>query len=312
MKRKRVLALLPILLFSAFVQAQQPDQMPKYTTYSVGRGEDWLSVSKKFHTSEEALRKLNSEVDYLFVGTELKVPVVDCQDEHGHHIGDVTTASLSGFSNELDAAVSLMSVSNKKARKAFTTLIKRHPNKVTSTVYYYRAVCSYNCRKYRAAEKDLYRALNDGYFIGENRSKAESLLQRTKQRRAQIHEQNASVWGGLFAAAAVTTAAVVTAKQQSRQTSSYSTGGSYSSSASSSSSYSGSAGTEVSTSVTSSSSSESCPSLKVSRGKWYCNNTGKCGMCGGDGLMDDMFGHGPNSLKCTLCGGTGKCKYCNK
>lgn len=55
-----------------------------------------------------------------------------------------------------------------------------------------------------------------------------------------------------------------------------------------------------------------CPSLYKNNGKWFCVNTGKCGMCGGDGLMDDMFGQGPNSLKCTLCGGTGKCKYCQQ
>lgn len=314
MSIKRVLSLLPILLFSAFVQAQQPDQMPKYATYSVERGEDWTSISRKFHTSEDALRKLNSEVDYLFVGTELKVPVVECREDHEHHTGNATVVSQPGFSNELDAAVSLMSVSNKKARKAFTKLIRKYPNKVPPTTYYYRAVCSFNCGKYRAAEKDLRRALNDGYFIGENRSRAEDLLQRTRQRRSQIHEQNASAWGKLFAAAAVTTATVVAAKQQSKQSTSYSAagGGTSYSSTSSYSSSSGAVSSEVSTSVTPSSSSQSCPSLKVNLGKWYCNNTGKCGMCGGDGLMNDMFGNGPNSLKCTLCGGTGKCKYCNK
>ncbi len=78
----------------------------------------------------------------------------------------------------------------------------------------------------------------------------------------------------------------------------YSTGSSTSSQYSSSSSYS------------SSSRSKDCSSLKVNQGKWYCANTGKCGMCGGDGLMDGSFGLGANNLKCTLCNGSGKCKYC--
>ena len=63
-------------------------------------------------------------------------------------------------------------------------------------------------------------------------------------------------------------------------------------------------------SSSSSSRSQDCPSLKVSNAKWYCGNTGKCGMCGGDGLMNGSFGSGANSLKCTLCNGTGRCKYC--
>lgn len=62
---------------------------------------------------------------------------------------------------------------------------------------------------------------------------------------------------------------------------------------------------------TTTSTSKDCPSLKINNGKWYCVNTGKCGMCGGDGLMDGSFGQGANSLKCTLCGGSGKCKYCS-
>lgn len=55
--------------------------------------------------------------------------------------------------------------------------------------------------------------------------------------------------------------------------------------------------------------SHDCPSLKANR-KYYCANTGKCGMCGGDGLDDAGFGNGVNNQKCTLCGGTGKCKWC--
>lgn len=59
-----------------------------------------------------------------------------------------------------------------------------------------------------------------------------------------------------------------------------------------------------------SSSATSKDCLKISNGKWYCVNTGKCAMCGGDGLMNGSFGQGANSLKCTLCNGTGKCPYC--
>ena len=62
--------------------------------------------------------------------------------------------------------------------------------------------------------------------------------------------------------------------------------------------------------TSSSKSTNTCSSLKVHGGKYYCANTGRCGMCGGDGLMDGSFGQGANSHKCTLCGGSGECKYC--
>ena len=81
----------------------------------------------------------------------------------------------------------------------------------------------------------------------------------------------------------------------------YSSGTSYSSTSSS---------TRTTNTSSSSSGSQDCPSLKVGAGKWFCANTGKCGMCGGDGKMDGSFGSGPNSLNCTLCSGSGKCKYC--
>lgn len=57
--------------------------------------------------------------------------------------------------------------------------------------------------------------------------------------------------------------------------------------------------------------STDCPSLKLG-GNLSCGNTGICGMCGGDGLMDSPFS-GHNSLPCTLCENqSGKCRYCNK
>lgn len=82
-------------------------------------------------------------------------------------------------------------------------------------------------------------------------------------------------------------------------------------SSTSSSTFSSASSTSTNTRNSNSTTSKDCPSLKINNGKWYCINTGKCGMCGGDGLMDGSFGQGPNSLKCTLCGGSGKCKYCS-
>ena len=80
---------------------------------------------------------------------------------------------------------------------------------------------------------------------------------------------------------------------------------------SSSSSSSSSSGSSYGTGGSTSTRKKDCSSLRVNGGKWYCANTGKCGMCGGDGRMDGSYGSGANSLKCTLCNGTGKCKYCH-
>jgi hypothetical protein len=90
----------------------------------------------------------------------------------------------------------------------------------------------------------------------------------------------------------------------------YAATNSTSTSSSSSSTSTNESSTSTNTRNRNSNTSKDCPSLKINNGKWYCVNTGKCGMCGGDGLMDGSFGQGANSLKCTLCGGNGKCKYC--
>lgn len=90
----------------------------------------------------------------------------------------------------------------------------------------------------------------------------------------------------------------------------YAATNSTSTSSSSSSTSTNESSTSTNTRNRNSNTSKDCPSLKINNGNWYCVNTGKCGMCGGDGLMDGSFGQGANSLKCTLCGGNGKCKYC--
>lgn len=45
--------------------------------------------------------------------------------------------------------------------------------------------------------------------------------------------------------------------------------------------------------------------------KAHCGGSGICQRCGGDGLMDDMFGGGANSIECSSCGHSGKCSTCH-
>lgn len=63
-------------------------------------------------------------------------------------------------------------------------------------------------------------------------------------------------------------------------------------------------------SSSSNSNATDCQSLKVNNAKWYCSNTGKCGMCNGTGYVSDGYGLSTKHA-CTLCNGSGKCKYCN-
>lgn len=175
--------------------------------------------------------------------------------------------------------------------------------KPTASLYFNRGVSYYNMNKYNEAIADFRLCLDNNpskYLITRSHElidKAEEYQFKKEQNRAQM----ASAIFGLVLTGANAYFQIQAQKQRAKYTS---YGTSYSSSAISTTD------TDEGMSSHTSTSSNQCPSLKVNRGKWYCANTGQCGMCGGDGLMDDNLGGGVNRHKCTLCGGSGKCKYC--
>lgn len=176
--------------------------------------------------------------------------------------------------------------------------------KPSATLYFNRGVSYYNLGKYNDAMVDFRSCLNNNPSQRlKNRSyelmdKAENFQYQKEQRR----QETISAIFGLV----LTGANMYFEVQAQKQKAKYSSNSKY---ASSSLTYDDEVD-DLSIGSNSGTSNKNCPSLKIHNGKWYCNNTGECGMCGGDGLMDGMFGQGPNSHKCTLCGGTGKCKYC--
>ena len=200
----------------------------------------------------------------------------------------------------------LSNMDYKKAQKLYSQIINKYNATEDCTdAYYGRALCLYNRGKWKSAIKDFQTVLNGGKASYTISKQCKELLADAQQHREEQLQNRAELWGGIFlTAATVGTSIAIAANQEKSQASS-----------SSSSSYGVSTSTSdnENTSYTSSTSSassgkSSCPSLKAARGKYYCCNTGRCGMCGGDGLMDD--GIEVNQFKCTLCGGTGRCKYC--
>ena len=175
--------------------------------------------------------------------------------------------------------------------------------KPTASLYFNRGVSYYNMESYDDAIRDFRLCLDNNpskNLISRSLNlidKAETYQLQKEQRRTQI----ADAIFGLVLTGANMYFQVQTQKQRAK----YSTG-----SLSAGSSYSNKAGEGNFTSSSSYSDSNQCPSLRVNRGKWYCANTGRCAMCGGDGFMDDNLGGGTNRHVCTLCGGNGKCKYC--
>lgn len=312
MGRIKTLIILLLVLTSFHAYAQD-----KTVTHIVDRGETLASIAKLYGVTNGKLIELNPDAsDFVYVGMELTVP---CKET------EVVATAAPSFVSEVarsratiaeacEAADRLLSAEEYgKAAKAYSKIIKEYGSSAYSCVdaYYGRALAYYNQGKWKSSIKDFESAIADSRCTGTVRSHCKSLLANARQYREQQLERRGEIWGTLFSSAIVATGAAVVAHQQAKSTANTmmttqgATSSSYGGSAASGSSYS-----DNQSYSSSSSASKSCPSLKAAGGKWYCANTGKCGMCNGDGFMDGQFGQGANAHKCTLCGGTGKCKYC--
>lgn len=175
----------------------------------------------------------------------------------------------------------------------------------TPSLYFNRGVSYYNLGKYKDAISDFKLCLENK--PSKNlRIRSLELIDRAEEYQFQKEQRQASIASAIFGLV-LTGANMYFEAQRQKQYNRYNS--SYSGRNSQLSSSSNKISNDVDDEIQSSgSTNNTCPSLKVNHGKWYCANTGECGMCGGDGLMDNPYGL-PDD-KCTLCGGSGKCKYC--
>lgn len=184
-------------------------------------------------------------------------------------------------------------------------------------LYFLRGMLYWKNNSLKKSHKDLTEALrlvdkNENLSLYNNIKT--SLIEVTKLRNEKKAERG-RMWAEVGLGLVQTGLSVYQAYEQNKQAQklikSGLKGGTSSSISSSGSGSSDSYESESTGGNTSTQKAEDCPSLKVAAGKWYCSNTGKCGMCNGDGLVSNEFGvGGADSQKCTLCNGTGKCKYC--
>lgn len=172
------------------------------------------------------------------------------------------------------------------------------------SLYFNRGVSYYNAAKYDEAILDFKLCLENN--PSKNlRIRSLELIDKAEEYQIQKERRRTNIANAIFGLV-LTGANMYFEIQQQKQHNKYSASRSNGNSHSSSNSSENNSGNDDTLSPTST--NKPCPSLKANRGKWYCANTGECGMCGGTGLMDNPMGL-PDD-KCTLCGGTGKCKYC--
>lgn len=190
----------------------------------------------------------------------------------------------------------------KNAAKNYTLAINIKAN---ASLYFNRAVSYYNAGKYNDAISDFRLCLKNNPSE-RLRVRSLELMDKAEVYQSRKEERINNVFSAIFGLA-LTGANIYFQSQAVKQRSKYSSPQSYGASA-----YNEADDVDDASgySASKSSSNSSCPSLKVNHGKWYCANTGRCGMCNGDGKMDAGFGNGVNNMNCTLCNGTGECKYC--
>jgi len=283
----------------------------------VQRGETLESIAGYYRFSPEEIIKANPDMDVFYTGMEViipaKMPVAVPSDTDQSLTTDrgLSDAYVAYLADCETADVLFEAREYSKAQKQYRKVIEKYEGVVPcGDALYGNALCSYNREKWKTAIEDLSLVINSEDCSNGQRKHCLDLLSKAYAYREQQLENRSNFWGGVvLTAAAIGTSIAVAASQSKQSASSVSSGSSASSVSSDTTSDTSDLG-EGSSSSSSSSSSSTCPSLKVNGGKWYCANTGDCGMCGGDGFMDGQFGQGPNSHQCTLCGGSGKCKYC--
>lgn len=278
--------------------------------HMVTKGETIESIARTYGTTQQAIKDANPIVEKsLFPGLLLDIPprTIDASTvEYDMGAGIVHKECMAA--NQL-----LYADKNREAQKAYSVIIKQLEKKYPCTdAYFGRGISYYKQGNWGKSIQDFERVLSDKRCSETLRSHSSKLLTTARARREEELRAQAEAAGQFIGALNAAMANAVALSQQSSGASGCAASASRSrsggSSVSSSRSSSASGGSAYGQSVKPKSSD--CESLRVNNGKWYCANTGRCGMCGGDGLMDGMFGQGANSHKCTLCGGTGRCKYC--
>lgn len=278
----------------------------------VQRGETLESIAKDYNISQNELQNANNDMEIFYTGLEINVPIKKTTissngTKQSPNSDEQFLKTLAAYWDDCEIADKLFEAHNySKAQKQYQQTIKKYKGILPcEDALYGNALCSYNREKWKSAIEDLSIVINNEDCSQGQRDHCKRLLAKAQSYRDQQLENRNNFWGGLFVTAATVGTSIALASNQQKQ-SSYTDNPTSSSSMGEKTSFSGSS--SLSGSSSTSSSRSSCPSIKINRGKWYCANTGKCGMCWGDGLMDGSQGH--NSLKCSLCGGTGKCKYC--
>lgn len=283
--------------------------------YVVQRGETMESVAQTFGVSLDEMKAANPDMELFYTGLQVNVPVKQVSSGTASQGSDAEyLTALSAYKADCEVADNLFRAGQyRKAQKQYKTVIEQYSGVLPcNDALYGNALCSYNREKWKSAIEDLSAVINCKDSSPSQRAHCKRMLAQAQELRDQQLENRANFWGGLVMTAAQVGTAVAVAASQPKPSAS-SAGSSSSSYSSGGISYSGGDGNYSSGGsggASAATDKSTCPSLKVSHGRYYCANTGRCGMCGGDGLMDSQDGLGVNNLKCTLCGGSGKCKYC--
>lgn len=276
----------------------------------VQRGETLESIANDYNLSPNELHNANNDMEIFYTGLEINVPIkktmiASTGTKQSSNSDEQFLKTLAAYWDDCEIANKLFEAHNySKAQKQYRQTIKKYKGILPcEDALYGNALCSYNREKWKSAIEDLNMVINNEECSVGQRAHCERLLAKTQLYRDQQLENRSNFWGGLFMTAATVGTSIALASSQPKQSS-------YNSSSGTTSSSVGTSYSSEDSSNSASSSSKSCPSLKANHGKYYCANTGRCGMCGGDGWMDGQLGQGADRHKCTLCGGTGKCKYC--
>lgn len=302
MRMSRIIMTILLTVITAYAIGQNS------VSHIVQRGETLEYIAQIYGITTDELKANNSDMEVFYTGLTILIPPrkaeINATNESQSPINKTSFSRIQAYKDDCAVADNFFENREyKKAQKRYKQIVNEYGNELPcSDALYSIALCSYNREKWKSAIEDLSAVVNNESCTSAQRSHCKKLLAKAHTYRDQQLENRANFWSGLIATAAVVGTSVALSSSSSGTTTSNN------GTTSDRTSYSNADDDSQSSTSSSSSNKSACPSLRAHNGKYYCCNTGRCGMCNGDGMMDN--GIKVNQFKCTLCDGTGKCKYC--
>lgn len=213
---KKTFTLLLITITIAFHTVQPcAAQEIVLVKHTLQRGETLSSLATTYGATAEVLKKLNYDLDTLFTGMEVNIPInKDYADHASSMSSEDLLNSVANYVSNLNQATTAYNKGKYKDAHHFYDYASREAplGFACNEAYLGRGLCNYKRKKWQAAIDDFYKVKgNDEMYDCSRR-----LIANCKQKIEERRQRRAQIVGGIFQAVAEVGTAYMAAASQAQ------------------------------------------------------------------------------------------------